>query len=652
MSFIHLGFLFAGLAVAVPIVIHLLFRQRTRDVPIGSIRFLHQVVKEHRRRRWVRQWLLLALRMLVVLLLAMLFARPFWDQSLQKALEREVVILIDRSASMSASGNDGKTALAAAIEQARQELQDLPPQVIVHVAICDATAVQEIPVGELPKTSASEAATDHGLAIEWARDLLQQSKRKQREILFFTDLQQSGLVNPPQPLPEGMQLQIRDVGQSLPNNLAVVAATATRTEIVPDQPLAVRAIIRNFSPLPARGVVVRCDLTGPRGKLEVQKEIDVTAQGLATVELPMATADDGVYRGHVEILTNNTGRRDSLVIDNRRWLAFEARHPERVLLVDGQEGRSVFQNETYYLETALRLRSEEGGQLRSFEPERIVWENGSGFPRLDGYRALVLANVRRYTDDDAARLKEYVVGGGNVLIFAGDQVTQTSLSPLQAAELLPGEPAANITSQSLRVTKWATEHPALALFSDPQRGDLRRIQAQKSLPLRKLTSGATPLLEAGDIVLAAEHEVGKGRVIYVGVTADRDWTELPQSRLYVPLVRQWLAHLTNQLADRRLVEEQLVTRTHPQSGIVEHEGKWLVTNLDPRESNPERITAERLQELAGGKGGKNDGTSEQSALALLLPADALRPDEIWTAIAWILLLVLAAETLLAGRVHA
>ena len=133
MNFIHASFLAAGLAVALPIVIHLLFRQRTRDVQIGSIRFLHQVVKEHRRSKRVKQWLLLALRVLAVLLLAALFARPYWDQTERNALEREVVLLIDRSASMAAVGNSGTTAITAAIEQARQELQKLPEQVVVHI---------------------------------------------------------------------------------------------------------------------------------------------------------------------------------------------------------------------------------------------------------------------------------------------------------------------------------------------------------------------------------------------------------------------------------------------------------------------------------------------------------------------------------------
>lgn len=653
MSFISASFLAAGLAVGLPVLIHLMFRQRTRDVQIGSIRFLHQVVKEHRRSKRVRQWLLLALRMLAVLLLAALFARPYWDQSQQHAMQREVVLLVDRSASMAAVNNSGQTALAAAIEQAQAELKRLPEQVIVHVAVCDAGGVKEIAIDELPKVVPSEAATDHTLAIEWARAVLQQSKRSQREVILFTDVQRSGVSGSPQQLPGNIQLAVRDVGQTLPNNLAIVSTEATQTEIRPDAPVSVRAIVRNYSALPARAVEVQGEFTGPAGKLSAKKEIELPPHGSATVDLTIPAKQDGVYRGQIELLTANTGRRDSLPLDNRRWLAFEARQPERVLLVDGDEGRAVFQNETYYLETALRIRSEEaGGRLRSFEPERIVWENGTGFPRLEGYRAVVLANVRRFTDEDAARLQAYVQGNGNLLIFAGDQVSATSLAPLQTAGLLPGEVAASPTDNSVRVTDWDRKHAALACFNDPQFGDLRRIQLQKSLPLTKLAPASTALLKSGEQIVAAERKIQLGRVIYVGFTADRDWTELPQSRLYVPLVRQLMAHLTNQLADRSLIQQKLVTKSDERAGLKEQAGQWLVTNLDPRESAPDRISAEDLQKLFAGEDAAPKNTADSDALALLLPPDSLRPDEIWTIFAWLLLAILAAETLLAGRVHA
>src|SRR5919108_4062054 len=106
-SFIHVGMLAAAGAVAIPILIHLLFRQRVRNVSIGSVRFLRHVVREHRRRRRVRQWLLLALRSLAVLLLVLLFARPYWNERRGDGVDEEVIVLVDRSASMQARRDVG-----------------------------------------------------------------------------------------------------------------------------------------------------------------------------------------------------------------------------------------------------------------------------------------------------------------------------------------------------------------------------------------------------------------------------------------------------------------------------------------------------------------------------------------------------------------
>jgi hypothetical protein len=77
-----------------------------------------------------------------------------------------------------------------------------------------------------------------------------------------------------------------------------------------------------------------------------------------------------------------------------------------------------------------------------------------------------------------------------------------------------------------------------------------------------------------------------------------------------------------------------------------------VTNLDPKESALDRLTPEQLFAALGIEESPEKDAAKQVALALTLPADALRPDEIWTTVVWLLLIVLAAETLLAGRVHA
>ncbi|MEJ7592916.1 MAG: BatA domain-containing protein [Planctomycetaceae bacterium] len=261
LNFIHAGFLAAGLAVALPIVIHLLFRQRTRTVTIGSVRFLHQVVREHRRRRRVRQWLLLSLRMLAVLLLVLLFSRPYWDQSHLRGLEQEIVLLLDRSASMQARDSRGESSFDRALVEAKDELSQLDENVLVHVAAFDATGVLESPVEQLAQSTPTEAATDFGLAFSWARDILAASNRATRRIVLVTDLQQTGLPRTPlDQLPEGIELIVRDAGDPLPRNVAIELAEATRTEIRPDRTVAVRVVLRNHGPLPVRNLKATCEV--------------------------------------------------------------------------------------------------------------------------------------------------------------------------------------------------------------------------------------------------------------------------------------------------------------------------------------------------------------------------------------------------------
>jgi hypothetical protein len=653
-SLIHAGFLAAGLAVVVPILIHLLFRQKTRTLVIGSMRFLHQVVREHRRRRRVRQWILLALRMLAVLLLALLFTRPYHNESFRRGLEEELVLLVDCSASMQARQGSGETAFHRAQARFREELKRLDENVIVHVALFDAARVQEVSVDALAAASTTEAATDYNLALAWASDLLAGSSRSRRRIVLISDMQRTGLGRGhTATFPEGVELVVHDVGEVLSRNVSVDLVEPTRTEIRPDSPIALRVVARNHGALLVRQAPISCQITGPTGRIEATEHVDIAGQSSAVVDLPLNIKNDGVYHGVVTSAID-----DALDVDNRRRVAFEARHPDRVLLVDGQEGRSIYASETYYLETALRLREESGGQMRSFEPERIVWESGTGFPRLDGYRAVVLANVRRLSDDDGRRLEAYLQDGGRLLIFAGDQESRASLAPLAKRELLPGALASEPVEGRLRIDEWDTKHPALACFADPQNGDLRRVQFSKILPLESTVAGARVLLQTGDKIVAAESHVSRGVCLYFGSTADRDWTDLPRTRMYVPLMRQLLAHLTDQLIDRAVVTNRVPSKPGEKIGIEEieqqdgREGRWVVTNLDPRESILDRVTPEELHAALGVMPKTTDDEARQAALALMIPADALRPDEFWPCLVWLLLLILTAELLLAGRVHA
>src|SRR5579872_6775032 len=101
MSFLAPAFFAALAAIAVPILIHLIQRERKQIVPFPSLMFLRRIPYQSVRRRRIRHWLLLLMRAAAIALLVLAFARPFFPQGAVAAAAlrgaREVVIVLDHS---------------------------------------------------------------------------------------------------------------------------------------------------------------------------------------------------------------------------------------------------------------------------------------------------------------------------------------------------------------------------------------------------------------------------------------------------------------------------------------------------------------------------------------------------------------------------
>ena len=97
--------------------------------------------------------------------------------------------------------------------------------------------------------------------------------------------------------------------------------------------------------------------------------------------------------GRVESVEAATG--DDLAFDDRRYLALFVAPPARVLLVDGDPGRSPMESETYFLMAALRLAPDGETYAKApFDPRVIdLFEARGGLPDLGKSAAVVLANV-------------------------------------------------------------------------------------------------------------------------------------------------------------------------------------------------------------------------------------------------------------------
>src|SRR5213076_119284 len=103
MNFLAPAFLAGLAAISVPVIIHLIHRERRTVVEFPSLMFLQRIPYRSVRRQKIRHLLLLLLRCVALALLVAAFARPFFEKkkpAITGSGAREVVILLDRSASL------------------------------------------------------------------------------------------------------------------------------------------------------------------------------------------------------------------------------------------------------------------------------------------------------------------------------------------------------------------------------------------------------------------------------------------------------------------------------------------------------------------------------------------------------------------------
>src|SRR5687767_16020769 len=104
MSFLTPLFLVGLAGLAIPVIIHLIQKERKNVIAFPSLMFLRKIPYQSVERRRIRNWPLLLLRLAALALIVMAFARPFLRrEALAVAAAggaREVVILLDRSYSL------------------------------------------------------------------------------------------------------------------------------------------------------------------------------------------------------------------------------------------------------------------------------------------------------------------------------------------------------------------------------------------------------------------------------------------------------------------------------------------------------------------------------------------------------------------------
>ncbi len=524
MSFLNPLFLFALAAAAIPILIHLFTRRRPREVPFPSLEFLSEVNQSEIRRLKLKQWLLLLLRTLAVAAIALAMARPALKGATgaRSGAATSVVVLVDRSGSMSAASASG--ALLVEAKRIAEDLlgtlgasdelllvpYDLAPHPFTARAIGDLgrlrAGVQGLNAGAL--------ATDHQQALASGARALGEAHALNRELFWISDFQMTGFAATASPVaPAGPWERSRVYLIPLSPRTRANAAL-TDASFAPTEGGAALSVEGASFGAPGGDLAVEAHDAGDDAVLG-RGFLNLPARGIASALLPLSHMPES--GGDARIPD------DVLALDNRRF--FSAGRAGTLHVLIREDGAP----------SALRLALEAGSPASGLAVEAV--DGAALAARARTADLIVLNDLERLGPTELQAVLDFWRGGGGLFVILGPRAEAAFWNGTLLAETKAGtlgaldRPAAGGAWRLMRV---AAGHAALAGF--PARpGEALSTARFQSVRAFAPGPGARTLLQF-DRAHPALVELPHALVFAAGL--DPASSDFPMSGAFLPLLHQ------------------------------------------------------------------------------------------------------------------
>jgi hypothetical protein len=577
LSFLSPLFLAGLAAAAIPIAIHLFHRRTEPVIEFAAMRFLRRAPVEQSRRRRLREILLLALRVAALCLLAFAFARPYLAQSAAALSAPVTMVLVDTSVSMTAPGQFDR-AKAAALKA----IGEAPATSAVGVMAFSNGADVIAPPSEdragaraaVEKLQAGAGATRYRSAL--ARAVEAMGNRAGR-VVVITDLQQSGWDAVDEgAVPDRVTVDVEDVGAP-GSNVAVAAIRVEGSDAI--------ALVRSYSDQP-RKEQVAFFIEGRRFT-----SVPATVPPGATVEVRASI--EGRSRG---VLSVSVSDPVGYAADNTRYTVLDAAQAPAVLAITGT-GQAA---DVFFLERAVLVAEDTGGfRFRSI--------SGPAFSNLTAadlaeVGAIAVLGTRGLDARGRDLLGGYVKSGGGLLIAAGPdvdpQVLAESLGNIVATAM-----AARPAGGTLRFAPADSRHPVFRLFGGA--GTLSNVSFERAATVKPSNSAEVIARYTDGTPALVEDRSTGGRVLVFASDLNNRWNDFPVQPAFVPFVHETLRYLAASRAARSdYVVGELPGAPGSIPGAAELPGsggsgaparRRVAVNVDPRESDPARITPDAFR---------------------------------------------------------
>jgi hypothetical protein len=545
MIFLNPAVLFGLLAASIPVLIHLLNLKKLKKVEFSTLSFLKELQKNKIRKLKLKQWMLLALRVFIILFLVTAFARPTLKGialgGTTSAAKTTAVFILDDTFSMSVVDAKGSY-----FNQAKQNILELVKNLqegdeAALVLVSDKgnqTVKPTLNMNEFTRQvrdadiSYSSGTINH--SIIKAAEILNKSKNFNKEIYLLSDFQK-GRISIEKPLPDLSRLLNDKIKLYTFNysgkefyNLGIDDLSLNTQIFEKNKPVGFNITVTNYSDRPADNTVLSLFVNGER---VAQQSISLAA-GETTIIPLEATAKSTGYNNVIAELED-----DDILQDNKRYAEFYIPDKIPVAIFYNNE------NDVRFIMTALSLTGESG-------TVKITGKNLNQISSYDlsQFNVVIIAGAENISNTN--RLKSYVENGGGLFLMPGENDNISGFSGITSQMGLPAPKGTagklNDISNAVSFDKIEFDHPIFRnIFSDTEKKTLQSPDIYFHYKISTEGKGINIITLTDGTSFLGDYKIGKGKVLLLNTAPVLSWSNFPLKNIFAPLMLKSVFYLAS-----------------------------------------------------------------------------------------------------------
>ena len=516
MNFLYPGFLFALLAVLIPVVIHLFNFRKFKEIYFSNVAFLKDVKEQHSSREKLKNILILLARMFAIIFLVLAFARPFIASRGQAEQHRDnsVSIYIDNSYSMAAVNKEGNL-----LDEAKRKAKE-----VVNAHGLNARfqlLTNEFGAKHQRLVSGSEflQALEEVKVSSVHRDLQQVINRQQaiftgfnsRSAYIISDFQKGFASDEPIKVDSATQISLIKLNANALPNVSVDSVWSLSPVHRSNASEKIIVRIRNLGRQDTRNIPIKLKINNQQKAIST---VNIKANGSVNDTLSYNGLAVGWQKGTVSI--NDF----PITFDDELNFSFKVSANQQILAINGQTSpylKALFAADPYFNLTE-------------------VSENNINYSTLNNYSLIVVNGLTNPSNGMANELKNYLMNGGSIVIFPNTSADLANFSSFLLNLKLPA--VVELVTTPTKVASITLEHP---LFKDvfeslPKNLDLPQVNRYLTFKENSATIKETLLQLPTKRTYLAKYNFEGGKVFLAATGLDEKDGNLAKHPLFVPLL--------------------------------------------------------------------------------------------------------------------